>query len=151
MAAFARELLDPPGDPYRAAAAWLEKNAGEGRSVWVVPDHMTYPLMFHAPRALYAWQLDWPPRPGLEGLEPIHYRWRVPPELVLAFGPFAEHVERELAAWPGAGGRYERVAVIDHYWQDLHRPELFWRRSRPVTAFDREREAVYVLARRPAR
>ncbi len=148
MRDFVRELIAPPGDPYRAAADWVNAHVPEGGTVWVAPEHMTYPLMFHAPRAVYAWQLDSPPRPDLAGLPDIHYRGRVPPDYVVAFGPAAAPVERMLAAAPAGVGRYERLTTLDRYWQDLHRPELFWRRGAPVTDFDRETQAIHVYKRR---
>ena len=39
------------------AVDWINENVQPGQSVWVYPDYMTYPLMYHAPHALYAWQL----------------------------------------------------------------------------------------------
>lgn len=148
-AAFVGELLRPPGDPYRPAARWLRENAPEGASVWVVPDHMTYPLMFHAPHATYAWQLPWPPRPGFEGLPDVHFQGRVPPDYLVAFGPAAAPAVRALAGRPGAGGRYVRVATIDQYWRDMHRPELFWHGFRAATGYDPDTEAIQVFRRVP--
>ncbi len=143
---FAGELARPPEDPYRAATNWLRANVDEGRSVWVLPQHMAYPLMYHAPHVVYAWQLEWPPRPQFRDLPPIHFRGRLPPDYVLVFGPLLETVTRRLNA---SGARYARAATLDVFWQDLYRPELFWRRSKPVTGFDPETQAVYVLRRAP--
>lgn len=79
MVSYVRELLHPPPDPYRAASNWINANVGTGESVWVVPSNMTYPLMFHAPHAVYAGQLAWPPaQPQFEGLPDIHYWTRGP-------------------------------------------------------------------------
>jgi hypothetical protein len=48
---------------------------------------MMYPLMFYAPRAVYAWQLRDPPPRELEKLPPIHRATVVPPDYIVAYGP----------------------------------------------------------------
>lgn len=139
-AAFAGELLDPPGEPYAPAARWIAENVPEGGTVGVFPDYAMYPLMFHAPNATYAWQLAWPPARGFERLPEIHFRGRVSPDYVVVFGSAVEAIR---------GGPYDLVATLDAYWRDEYRPELFWRRFTKRTDYDRNREAVYVLRRRP--
>ena len=52
IASYAEELLDPPGDPFTPTAEWINRNAADGASIWVVPDYAMYPLMYHAPRGL---------------------------------------------------------------------------------------------------
>ena len=61
VVSYIQELVRPPGDPYTAAAQWVNANVPPGCSVFVRPRHMAYPLMFHAPRAIYAWQFEPPP------------------------------------------------------------------------------------------
>ena len=74
------------------------------------------------------------------GLPEIHFRGREMPDYVVVFGPAVETIR---------GGRYELAATLDAYWRDEYRPELFWRRFADRAGFDRSREAVYVLRRRP--
>lgn len=147
---FVLELARPPEDPYAAAAAWVNENVPEGASVWVMPEHATYPLMFHAPKALYAWQLKSPPEPQFAGLAPIHFRGALPPDYLVGFGPYAAPAAARLDQWLGKNGRYGLAAALDVYWRDRQRPELFWHGFAPALDFDREREGVYVYKRAPA-
>ena len=49
--------------------------------------------------------------------------------------------------WNRPGVQYEQVALIDYYWLDAYRPELFWRKFKPITKYDRGREAIYIFKR----
>ena len=142
---YTRELLAPPGEPYTPAARWIREHVPAGGSVWCVPDHTTYPLMFHAPQATYAWQLPYPPAAQFQGLPPVHFNGLEPPHYIIVFGPFMPHVLRKIAPWEPYGIRYELEAVLDCYWQDVHRPELRLHHFYPVQTYDRRGEAIYVL------
>ncbi|MDW8310477.1 MAG: hypothetical protein RMK20_13975, partial [Verrucomicrobiales bacterium] len=143
MVLFVRELLDPPSDPFTVTARWLREHAPDRATVWVLPNESTYPLMFHAPHLVYAWQLEPVRARQFRSLGPIHFQRVVPPDFIVAFGPFVRQMQQVLGSWE-VPARYERVARIDHYWRDGHRPELFWRTFKPVVRFDPEREAIYV-------
>ncbi len=67
IVSYVQELARPPGDPYTTTAHWVNANVPSGCSVFVAPEYMVYPLMFHAPRALYAWQFAAPPRLSSRG------------------------------------------------------------------------------------
>jgi hypothetical protein len=141
---YAGELLNPPAEPYRAAATWINENVRDRESIWVLPEYMVYPLMFHAPKATYAWQLAANNHdPQFAGLPSIHFQGRVPPDYIIAFGPVAQQVRQAIAGWQGV--RYEQIATLDCYWRDLYRPELFWRTFKPVTGYNKQTEAIYVL------
>ena len=43
------EILLQTEDPYKPAAKWIREHVRDGDSVWVLPDYMVYPLMYHAP------------------------------------------------------------------------------------------------------
>ncbi|MDB6025208.1 MAG: hypothetical protein JWM68_1431 [Verrucomicrobiales bacterium] len=140
------ELMHPPLDTYKPTAAWVRDNVPASASVWVVPDEMTYPLMFHAPQPTYAWQLIDPSQPELKALDPIHFLGSVPPDYIIIFGPQMKRVTKELEhVSPPAS--YGQVALIDVFWRDTYRPELYWRRFDQKTSFNRATEAVYVLKR----
>lgn len=141
------ELARPRTTAYAAAAAWLHANAAEGETVWVLPEYAVSPLMFHAPKAVYAWQLSWPPAEQFRGLPDVHFKDRVPPDTILAFGPVVGPLRRMLSAWQSRRWRYEQAATLDVYWRDDARPELFWHAFRPVARFDPATEAVYVFRR----
>jgi hypothetical protein len=147
LASYARELLNPPPEPYTPTADWINANVPDGESIWVLPDYSTYPLMFRAPRALYAWQLDWPPRPDFAQLPAIHFRGQVPPDYLVAFGPFVGQMAQTLQSWNRPDLRYEQVATLPVFWHDLYRPELFWRSFTPVTGFDPNQYGVHIFKR----
>jgi hypothetical protein len=144
---YVRELLDPPNDPYREAAKWINAHVKERQSIWILPAYMTYPLMYHAPKAIYAWQLSNPPEPQFAGLDPIHFRGVVPPDYVIAFGPVVRDVKEFLHDGESAGIEYKQIETLEIYWRDLYRPELFARTFKPITQFDRNLEAIYIFRR----
>lgn len=143
------ELAQPRETAYGIAAAWINANVREGESIWVVPESAVSPLIFHAPKAVYAWQLRWPPEAQFRGLPDIHFMEREPPDYVLAFGA----VSTPLEAMLGAGSRYGRVAALDAYWRDGPagdgtRPELFWHAFRPARRLGPETDGIHIFRRR---
>lgn len=144
---FCCELLSPPKDPYKPTAEWLRKNVQAGSSVWVLPDYMTYPLMFHAPDVIYAWQL----RPiqkqekQFEKLPDIHFQGIVSPDYIVVFGPMVLQIRTMLEKWRAMGVSYEEAYRINTFWKDLYRPELFWRSFKPIVGFEPSTEGVYIF------
>jgi hypothetical protein len=63
----------------------------------------------------------------------------------VAFGPATELARESIASWNGPEIQYARLATIDFFWKDEHRPELFWRTFQPITQYDRNTEAIYVF------
>ncbi len=148
IASYVEELARPPGDPYTTAAQWINANVPPGCSVYVRPPHMVYPLMFHAPRAIYAWQFRPPPAPQFKGLPPIHFFHGVElPDFIFAFGPGAKVLAPDLESPRDGRFRYEHIAVLKTYWDDLFRPELFWHTFRPIPVRDPATEAIHVFRR----
>src|SRR5262249_21672236 len=140
VAEFVRELVYPPPEPYTPAAAWLSEHAPGGASVWVLPDYAAYPLMFHAPEMLYAWQLH-PGAADYAQLPRIHFRGVEPPDYLVAFGPLRRAIQ-----WRNPpGSRYALAAVLNTYWNAQYRPELVLHRFKAVPAFDPASEAVYIF------
>jgi len=140
------ELLQPPSDPYSPAAQWIRSNIPKGDSVWVLPDYMAYPLMFHAPNAVYAWQFraDQKAEQQFNRLPDIHFQGLVSPDYIVVFGPSALQVRPLLERWKVMGVRYDEIYRINTFWKDLYRPELFWRTFKPITGFDIETQAIYI-------
>lgn len=130
---------------YGAAAAWINENVAEGESIWVLPEYAVSPLMFHAPKAVYAWQLSWPPSDQFRNLPEIHFKERVSPDYIVAFGPVVGPLRKVLATWETSGRSYREIAALDIYWRDDIRPELHWHAFRPVVRFNPETEGVYVF------
>jgi hypothetical protein len=145
IADYVQELRAPPTDPFTVAAAWISRHVRAGESILVLPDYMTYPLMFHAPAPVYAWQLPMPPAPQFAGLPAIHFMGQVAPDYIVAFGPSAAI----LRGWCQSGTSYVLAATLDHFWKDVHRPELHHHRFAPVTRYAPATEAIYIFTRRP--
>ncbi len=141
------ELIDPPPSALAATAEWINHNVSTRRSIWVVPDYMTLPLMFHAPEAMYAWQLKDPPEERFKSLPPIHFFGRVPPDYVVILGPNAEHARPALEQLAERGGAtyYRPLHRVDLYWYDFIRPEIPSHAFEKVTDFDPTTEGVVIL------
>lgn len=149
---YARELLSPPPDPYSAAIAWVRRQVRDGQTIAVLPNHMTYPLMFHAPGPTYAWQFP-PDRRADEQfarLPAVQFRYEGTPDYILVFGPTVTQVLGGgiLQARPGV--RYEPFDRLERYWQDRYRPELMFRSFTGVTNYDPRTQDIYVLKAVPA-
>ncbi len=147
-ALYAEELLSPPDDPYTLASRWINENVPPEASVWALPNYAAYPLMFHAPHAIYAWQVEDPPKnPELRDLPPIHYLGRIPPDYIVALGPTIVSLRQILAAWQSQGLQYRPVGQILFPGHDAHRPELFWRTFRQPQSLDPEQDGIYFFQR----
>jgi hypothetical protein len=138
---YCRELLHPLPEPYGPTAAWINAHVRPGQSILVMSDYMfmIYPMMFHAPAPTYAWQIPDHSDPQFAGLPPIHFFREALPDYIIAAGP------RQISIASRFGYRPE--AVLDVYWQQLYRPELFWRIFTPVTRYDHTMEVIYILGR----
>jgi hypothetical protein len=144
---YVTELIHPTEDPDRAAADWINAHVSDGQSIWVVPDFPMYSLMFHAPRAVYAWQFDPTDEPKYPTLPAIHFAGLAAPDYVIVFGPEIAHVRPMLAKAENRGVKYEPATTLNIYWQDQYRPELIWHRFKPKTNFDPAKEAIYIFRR----
>jgi hypothetical protein len=148
---FWHELFYPNSEPYAPTSDWIRKHVPPRSSIWVLPDYMTYPLMFHAPEATYAWQLN--PAQRIESqyasLPDIHFKGQEMPDYVIAFGPVVEQVRGLAGQWAMQGLRYHEEARILSFWKDLYRPELFWRTFKPIENFDPNTEAIYIFKKQP--
>jgi hypothetical protein len=143
------EIIYPPAEPYAMASRWISSRIIPGQSIWVVPDYMTYPLMFHAPHAVYAWQLrlEQKKEEQFKNLPDIHFKGLVPPDYIVVFGPSVEQIRQLISQWSMQGLRYQEVTRLMTFWKDLYRPELFWRTFKPIEKFDPNTEAIYIFQR----
>ncbi len=156
---YAGELIHPLPSAYTAAADWINANLKERQSIWVQPHYAPYPLIWLAPKALYAWQI----RPQMQGrrfipelqgqfaaLPRIHFSFCELPDYILVFGPKVEGIRAMLGSWATKGIRYRQRAIVNIYWDlgvQASRPELYSHRFKNVTEFDKNLEAVYVFER----
>ena len=142
---YIHELRDPPDEPYTVTANWINSNVLEGQSIWVQPAYMTYPLMFHAPKAIYAWQLDHRASRRLVGLAAINYFGREEPDYIISFGPALDDLRGLWTKY--LSKQYRLFTTLDVLGQDLYRPELLLRTFRPIplSAIDRRREAIFIF------
>lgn len=123
LLAFVGELRTPVPEPYTPTIEWVNANVAPGQSIWVLPTFMVYPLMYHAPQVVYAWQfLDGLP-PAFYDLPPIHRYGMVVPDYCIVFGPtimdFLQQVQPE-------GYQRDVIAMLPVYWHEQYRPELVW-------------------------
>jgi len=138
VAEFVGELISPQPSAYRATANWINQNLKDKETVWIVPTYMTYPLMYHAPKVTYAWQLR-KESEQFSALPDIHFEGRVPPEYVITFGPrTGDHGGASLDRLQEKGFHYTPVEQLDIYWYDLIRPELFWHSFREIKNYSPE-------------
>lgn len=146
---FVRELLHPTNtDPYRETARWMRDNIAPGESVHVASQiNDLYPLMFHAPHALYAWQFDNRKNPQFASLPAIHFKGEVMPNYLIGFGQQVKQLQNDIKQHGQAGVEYRPAAKLEVFWRDLYRPELFWRTFVPIENYDRERDAVFIFKR----
>jgi hypothetical protein len=146
---FVKELLDSPHDPYSTTASWVAENIPPHSSIWVLPDHMAYPLMFHAPKSIYAWQLDASQRKEAQfsGLPAIHFRGQKQPDYIIVFGPMVVPLREMLEQWKNEGVQYANIVMMNVFWKDLYRPELFWRSFVTIPVTDKQTQGVYVFKR----
>lgn len=140
---FTKELISPNKSTYRATANWINTNLKNNETVWVEPSFANYPLMYHAPKALYAWQLK-DRTPQNANLPDIHFVGKISPDYIIAFGPFHTYVKEKTEELAMKGDFYEKIEQLDTYWYDLIRPELFWHSFRNITNFNPEEESIYI-------
>jgi len=143
---FAHELSAPCEEPYTPAAQWIVKNVPKGSSVLAYPDYMMYPLMFHAPNAVYAWQLDPNQKEEIQfnKLAKIHFKGEELPEYIVIFGPIIANFKDIFAQWRSMGFNYEQVARLNVFWKDLYRPEIFWRTFKTIKCTNPDANSINI-------
>ena len=139
------ELRHPPQQAYREAVTWVRANVKAEQSVYVVPEFGSYPLMFHAPQAIYAWQFAPELRATYPSLPDIHFKQRALPDYFLAFGGEVRGLRPYLQGLARAGYVYREVAQLAVHGADLTRPELYWRSFETVPV--QSGDGVFVFAR----
>jgi hypothetical protein len=145
---YVHELLSPPNtDPYVKSAAWIREHLKIGESIFVAPHYHIYSLMFHAPNALYAWQMADHSDPQFNGLSAIHFKGEVMPDYLMGFGPFVGELKNAVQQYGNPKISYVLVDKIDVLWKDLYRPELFWRTFTPIENYDHNRDVVFIFKR----
>jgi hypothetical protein len=145
---FVRELLDPVPGPYGPVIRWLNANAKPGETIWVLPGWDNYPLMYHAPQFIYAWQLDAQPPPQFLGMDAIHFFGVLPPNLMIAFGPYIEQVRQMVAKEREKGIDYDQVVELKRYWLNIHKPSVLHHAFETPQNYNLENEAIYIFRRR---
>jgi hypothetical protein len=147
LVSYLGELAHPQPSPYLATGTWLKEHAAPNSTVFVLPDTSAYPLMFHAPDQIYVWQLDESERGRFPALEDHHFRGHGIPDYLVGFGPYAEPIRELIAGLQQQGATYERVALLDTFWADTSRPEVFWH-SFDAIPYDAERGGIHIFRRK---
>ena len=147
-AEFIGELWNQRATSIDVAVKWIDDHVHEGESIYVSPSLNEPSLMYHAPAPIYAWHLIYPPTGQFESLPPIHFSSALsPPDYFIVFGPQKDSVDQLIKIMAPQGTDYRLIEVLDIFWLDLTRPEIFWRSFRPIEDFDRKSDAVYVYRR----
>ena len=141
---FVEELFVPQVTSTEAAVDWINDNIHNGESIWVVPDYMGYALIYHAPQAVYAWQLRSPPQKQFEGLPAINFSQRVPADYFIVYGTYKVQVDRIVSFLKSQGWDYQVIKVLDVYWEEPTRPEIMIRTFQTYKNFDSRSQGVYV-------
>jgi hypothetical protein len=145
------EITNPRPSSYTAAAQLVNVRIAPGESILVMPDFATYPLMFHAPHAIYAWQLSEDRRAEYPTLPAIHFRHRAYPTYVIAFGGSVQEARALLSELEPRGIRYALREHLQVHWPDDLRPELYWHSFEPRAFGDPESDGVFVFRREAPR
>jgi len=143
---FLGELADPPTDPYRAASDWINANVPADATVCVFPRYASYPLMFHAPRQVYGWQLEYPPEPQFRNLPDIQFMGREAPRFIILFGQEGVSQFQPVKLLDGTKVDYSVVKILPVFGKDLFRPELYMRVFKPMPV-DPGRDGIFILER----
>lgn len=143
---FTRELLHPHTSAFRKTAEWIQSNIKPNETIWVVPTYMNYPLIFHAPHPTYAWQIL-EKKGQFENLPDIHFFNRIPPDYIIAFGPIIKPTEKKMHELEGRNIYYKEIALIDTFWYDLIRAEMFWHSFDEITDYSRKTQAIRIFKR----
>ena len=141
------ELAVPQVESYSAVIDWINSNVAPGASIYVQPSYKAYPLMFRASKAVYAWQLNDPPRPDFQGLPDIHFKGRVAPDYMIRFGSNGESSDfpKTMDLLAKRNVHYTLIETIHLNWKDLYRPERIWRSF--VTVPPKDGDEIYVYRR----
>ena len=127
-----RELWHPAVEPYTPVAQWVRQNIPAHSTVYVCPDWCVSPMMWNAPQATYVWQLSDPPKPDYANLADIYMKGRIPPDYLIAFGPYVSEIDQWRAFFQQKGVRYKPAATIPVYYKEMFRPELIWRSFKTI-------------------
>lgn len=126
---------------------WIDAHVVYGQSVWVEPDALQYPLMYHAPQAVYAWQLTYPPQGQFQSLPRINFIGDLAPDYIIEFGR-RDEVQQIIGMFQrDRRVTYSQVAALDVFWDELIRPEIFSHGFAPISQFDPATEGVYIWRR----
>ncbi len=154
LALYMGELMHPLQDPYALPAEWIRQNVPAGSLVAVLGPYAAYPLMYHAPQAIYGWQMESATAARFPGIDPRQIRGRMAPDYLVAFGPALPMMKKELSARLKSGYAYRPAAIFPVFWQDRYRPELYLRDFSPrpepppdlmVTIMQRAPEDDYMI------
>ena len=95
-ALFLSELNSNEKRAYAQTIEWIKNEVKPGENIWVIPSWASYPLMVHAPHAIYAWQFGREAAKKFPGLPRVHIRGEVIPDYVIMFGLRSQEFMRGL-------------------------------------------------------
>ncbi|MBZ0166008.1 MAG: hypothetical protein K8I00_04310, partial [Candidatus Omnitrophica bacterium] len=65
-------------------------------------------------------------------------------DYIVAFGPYRALAQQKIAELTDRGAGYRQNHVVDRYWYDLTRPELFWHAFAEVKNYARDDETITI-------
>lgn len=153
---YLREIFNAYPTSASETCAFLRENAKQDDTVWIYPDWYGKPLQWYVgDKIKLRGVLDRQtliPQKGLAQLPPDIFIDQLFPNWVISFGR-NEEVQSTVSAFsrrlPGtdAGYRYQCVKVLDVYWRQNQRPELYWHSFGPWRRFDKATESIYIFKR----
>lgn len=144
------ELARPQDQAFRVVSSWLNANAKPLETVYALPESAIYPLMFHAPRQIYAWQFSPEKRAEYQMLPMAHFKGASIPDIVAVFGGYQVYGEDSVNQIMNATGtQYKLVAAFDVFGRDRTRPELIWHSFVTEPVANPKGDGTYIFRRVP--
>ena len=127
--AYAAEVMQGRKDPYSEVTTWLRAYAPAKATVASFPGHTLYPLMWHAPNQIYAWQFLPEQKASFRTAPPpIHFRHELAPDFLIGFGLGQREAQMHAASLSdNLGAIYEKVDFLPVHFPESYRPEFYWR------------------------
>ncbi len=140
------EIFSSPRDPYTVTVEFLKSLDKKPKSIVVIPGYMTYPLMYHFPETHYYWQMNANRKIDFPSLADWNFYGSQVPDSILAFGPVQNQQYLNIQDTAEAiGGLYQKKLVLNIFWHDTYRPELFWRSFREISINNPDIDGILFL------
>jgi hypothetical protein len=155
---YVSEVHQPYPTSYGEVVTFLRQHAQHDDSVYVVPQHMNYPLMFYVGDHMrFAGQINRKTHLSLDLIRALPAPLIVEenfPNWFVSFGtwPSTPRALKFFSRPHSHQGRrieysYSLFSTLDVFYEQTHRPEIPWHSFGPHRHFDRGKNAVYIYRR----